>query len=234
MLRMNQLFPPFNNQAIRQALLGAVNQADVMTAVAGTDPTWWKDKIGYFPPGSPLRSDVGMAALTGPRDVEKAKKAIIAAGYKGEPIVAMVASDYPTLNAMALVGVDMLKHVGFNVDVVETDWGSVVQRRANRNPPDKGGWNVFFTSFTGLDEYTPAGYLGLRGNGTSGWFGWPTAPKLEELRTAWFQAPDLAAQKEIGKQIQAQAFIDVPFLPLGEYLQPTATVGLKGVLKGLP
>jgi peptide/nickel transport system substrate-binding protein len=234
MLRMNQLFAPFNNPAIRQALLGAVNQSDVMTAVAGTDPTWWKDKIGYFPPGSPLQSDVGMEALTGPRDPEKAKKAIAAAGYKGEPIVAMVATDYPTLNAMALVGVDMLKRVGFNVDVIETDWGSVVQRRASRNTPDKGGWNVFFTSFTGLDQYTPAGYLGLRGNGTSGWFGWPTAPKLEELRTAWFAAPDPASQKEIGRQIQAQAFIDVPFLPLGEYLQPTAYVGLKGVLKGLP
>ena len=71
-----------------------------MTAVAGTDPTWWKDKVGIFPPGSPLASDAGMAALTGPRDVAKAKADIIAAGYKGEPVVAMVATDVPTLNAM--------------------------------------------------------------------------------------------------------------------------------------
>ncbi len=235
LLRMNQLFPPFDNPKIRQALLGAVNQADFMSAVAGTDPSRWKDKIGYFPPGSPLASDVGMAALTGPRDYAKAKQEVLAAGYKGEPIVVMVATDYPTLNAMALVGVDMLKKVGFNVDVVETDWGSVVQRRASRNTPDKGGWSVFFTSFTGLDEYTPAGALGLRGTGTAGWFGWPTAPKLEELRNAWFEAPDLAAQKKIGEEIQAQAFVDVPYLPLGEYLQSTAySKGLKGVLKGMP
>ena len=50
MLRFNQLFPPFDNPAIRRPLLGAVNQADYMTAVAGTDPSGWKDKIGYFPP----------------------------------------------------------------------------------------------------------------------------------------------------------------------------------------
>ena len=36
-------------------------------------------------------------------------------------------------------------------------------------------------------------------------------------------------------KIQAQAFIDVPYLPLGEYFEPTATrKSLTGVLKGLP
>ena len=235
LLRFNQLYPPFDNPAIRHALLGAVNQGEVMTAVAGTDTKWWSDKIGFFPPGSPLASDAGMAALTGPRDVAKAKADITAAGYKGERVVAMVATDFPTLNAMALVGVDMMKRCGLNVDVVETDWGSVVQRRANRSAPDKGGWNVFFTNFAGLDEYTPAGHLPLRGNGLNAWFGWPTAPKLEELRNAWFAAPDAAAQKAIGQQIQHQAFVDVPYLPLGRYLQPTAyNASLKGMLKGMP
>ena len=235
MLRMNQLYPPFDNPAIRRALLGAVSQSDFMSAVAGTDGSAWKDHVGYFPPTSPLASGVGMEALDGPRDVAKAKREIAEAGYKGERIVVMVASDYPTLNAMGLVGVDMLQRCGFNVDVVETDWGSVVQRRANRGPPDKGGWNVFFTSFTGLDEYTPASHVGLRGNGASGWFGWADAPKLEALRDAWFTAPDLAEQKRIGGLIQAQAFVDVPYLPLGEYLQPTAyTKALKGMLTGAP
>ena len=233
MLRMNQLHPPFNNPAIRRALLGAVNQSDFMTAVAGTDKQWWKDGIGYFPPISKMASDVGMGALLGPRDYAKAKQEIVAAGYKGEPIVVMVASDYPTLNAMALVGVDMLRKVGFNVDMVETDWGSVVQRRASRNAPDKGGWSVFFTNFTGLDESTPAGHLGLRGNGEAAWFGWPTAPKLEELRNTWFEAPDLPAQLAVAKQIQAEAFREVPYVPLGEYLQPTGyTTSLKGLLPG--
>ena len=134
-----------------------------------------------------------------------------------------------------MVGADMLGKAGLNVDLVETDWGSVVQRRASRKPPAEGGWSVFFTSFYGEDEFTPAGYLGLRGNGTDAWFGWPTAPRLEALRDAWFVAPDAAAQREIGRQIQLQAFQDVPFLPLGEYLQPTAhRAALMGVLKELP
>ena len=235
MLRFNQLFPPFDNPAIRRALLGAVDQADYMTAVAGTDPSGWKDKIGYFPPGSPLASDVGMKALEGPRDFAKVKKDLVAAGYKNEKIVVMVASDFPVLNAMGQVGADMLQQVGMNVDLQVTDWGSVVQRRASRNAPDKGGWSVFFTSFAGIDQFTPAGHLGLRGNGANGWFGWPTEPKLEELRAAWFGAPDAATQKKVGEQIQAEAFESVPYLPLGEYFQPTAhSKALSGLPKGFP
>ena len=235
MLRFNQLFPPFDNAAIRRALLGAVDQADFMTAVAGTDPSGWRDKVGFFPPGSPLASDVGMQVLEGPRDLNKVKKDLAAAGYKGEKIVVMVASDFPVLNAMGQVGADMLQQVGMNVDLQVTDWGSVVQRRASRKPPDQGGWSVFFTAFGGVDQYTPAGHLGLRGNGTDGWFGWPTEPKLEELRAAWFAAPDLAAQKKIGEAIQAEAFKSVPYLPLGEYFQPTAHAkSISGVLKGMP
>ena len=35
-LRFNHLHPPFDNVAVRRALLGAVDQAEAMTAVAGT------------------------------------------------------------------------------------------------------------------------------------------------------------------------------------------------------
>ncbi len=235
MMRFNQLFPPFDNPAIRRALLGAVDQSDFMTAVAGTDPAMWRDKVGYFPPGSPLASDVGMQVLTGPRDMAKVKQDLAAAGYNGEKIVVMVATDLPVLNAMGEVGVDMLQKAGMNVDAQETDWGSVVQRRASRKPPADGGWSIFFTSFNGIDQFTPAGHLGLRGNGTNGWFGWPTEPKLEELRAAWFAAPDAAAQKKIGEQIQAEAFESVPYIPLGEYFQPTAHAKtLTGLVKGMP
>ena len=44
--------------------------------------------------------------------------------------------------------------------------------------------------------------------------------KMETLREAWFNAPDAAAQQQIGVQIQQQAFDDVPFYPLG-LIQPT-------------
>lgn len=234
-LRFNQLHPPFDNPAIRRVLLGAVDQTDFMTAVAGTDTTMWKGNVGFFPPGSPLESDVGLSVFAGDRDFTKVKADLAAAGYKGERIVVMVASDVPVLNAMGEVGVDMLRKAGMTVDEMVTDWGSVIQRRASRNAPDKGGWNVFFTAQTGLDQSSPASHVALRGNGTDGWFGWPTDPRMEGLRTDWLTAPDPASQKRIGRDMQALAFQDVPYLPLGEYFQRTAYLkSLKGVLKGLP
>jgi peptide/nickel transport system substrate-binding protein len=235
MLRFNFLHPPFDNPAIRRALLGAVDQSEYMQAVAGAEDDLWQAGIGFFPPSSPMATKAGLGVLESKRDMARVKQALAAAGYNGERVVVMVATDLPALNALGLVGVDMLQRAGMNVDVQSTDWGSVIQRRASREPVDKGGWSVFFTSFFGIDQFTPAVHLGLRGNGGAGWFGWADLPRLESLRDQWLSAPDLATQKALAEQIQVQAFQDVPYLPLGEYFQPTATrKGLSGVLKGLP
>ena len=235
MMRFNHLQPPFNNPAIRRALLGAVSQADYMQAVAGADQSLWKQGTGFFASTSPLASDAGLSALTSKRDMARVKADLAAAGYNGERAVVMIATDLPALEAIGQVGADMLKQAGINADVVSTDWGTVIQRRSSKAPVDKGGWSVFFTSFFGLDQFTPATHLGLRGNGEAAWFGWPTSPKLESLRDAWFEAPDMAGQRALAAQMQQQAFADVPYLPVGEYFQPTAyRKTLTGVLKGLP
>jgi peptide/nickel transport system substrate-binding protein len=116
-----------------------------------------------------------------------------------------------------------------------TDWGSVIQRRASKAPLDKGGWSAFVTTYTGADMSSPAGNLAMRGNGQNAWFGWPTAPELELLRDDWLAAPDVEAQKRIAAQIQQQAFIDVPFLPLGQFFQPTTrNKSLVEMLTGMP
>lgn len=235
MARFNHLHPPFNNAAIRRALIGAVDQAAYMEAVAGAERELWKAGTGFFPAISPLASSAGMSAFKAKPDYAKVKADLAAAGYNGERVVSMVATDLPALAALGLVGSDMLKQAGMNVDVQSMDWGTVIQRRSSREPVEKGGWSVFYTSFFGLDQLTPAGHLGLRGNGLNGWFGWCDSPKLEALRDEWFAAPDLAAQKAVAVKMQEQAFVDVPYLPLGEYSQPTAIrKEITGLQKGIP
>jgi peptide/nickel transport system substrate-binding protein len=232
-MRFNQLFPPFDNPAIRRALLGAIDQAEFMTAAAGTDRSLWKDRVGVFSPDTPMASEVGIEVLAGKRDFAAVRSALAAAGYKGERIVMLGASDYPTTNGPALVGADVLRKVGMNIDFQQVDWGTTVQRRASKQPPDKGGWNIFYTYLNGTNNLDPAGQLGIRGNGADAWFGWPDAPKLEALRTAWFDAPDVAAQKAICEQIQAQFWQDVPYIPLGCLYAPTAhNKGLVGMRNG--
>ncbi len=110
-----------------------------------------------------------------------------------------------------------------------------MQRRAKKEPVDQGGWSIYHTSWAGIDQSNPVGHVFLRGNGEKATVGWPTSPKLEELRTAWLRAPDLAAQQKLCAEMQLQAFHDVPYIPLGQYLAPTAfQANLSGVLHGNP
>ena len=232
-MRPNFLYPPFDNPAIRRALLGAVDQKDFMAAAAGDDPSLSHTPVGVFCPGTPMASDVGMDVLTGRRDLDKVRRDLQAAGYKGEKVVVLAATDFPIINAIANVGADMLKRCGMNVDYQAVDWGTVVQRRAKKDPPDKGGWNVFFTYWAGLDMFNPAVDQSIRGNGAAGWFGWPEFPQLEQLRNAWLDASDLAAQKSIAERIQTDFWQEVPYYPLGQLLQPTAyKAALTGILSG--
>jgi peptide/nickel transport system substrate-binding protein len=64
-LRFNHLHPPFNNAEVRRALLGAVDQAEAMTAVAGTDRASWRDGIGLFAAGTPLAMTPGSRSCAG-------------------------------------------------------------------------------------------------------------------------------------------------------------------------
>ncbi len=232
-IRFNQLQPPFDNPAIRRALLGAINQEDTVTAVVGTDSKLWNVPVGYFAPNSPMASTAGLDAFNGPRDMDKVKRELTAAGYKGERVVLLAATDFPVLKAMSDVAADALKRAGMNVDYVATDWGTVVTRRASKEPVDKGGWSAFCTAWAGADQINPAGHISLRANGDKAWFGWPDDPKLEDLRTRWFEAPDVAAQAAICAEMQREAFSSVPYIPMGQYLQPTAyRTSLDGVLSG--
>jgi peptide/nickel transport system substrate-binding protein len=45
---------------------------------------------------------------------------------------------------------------------------------------------------------------------------------VEALRDTWLAADDLPAQRAIARDLQAQALVDVPYVPAGSYFQPTA------------
>jgi len=206
LMRLNALHPPFDNPAIRRALLPALDQAMFMNAIAGDQSKYWRDQVGYFAPDTPMASSVGMEALAGPRSADRARQLLQEAGYKGERVVPLSPGDYPRIAALSLVAADMLTRCGMNVNVQTIDWDSVIRRRASKAKPEDGGWSVFFTTFTGADLANPASEPALRGDGTSDWFGWPTAPKLETLRADWLAATDEAQRKAIAASIQAQAF----------------------------
>ena len=174
-LRFNHLFPPFDNPAIRRVVLAAIDQKEVMEAVAGAEPSLIKTDVGIFVPGTPMASTVGVEITRGPKNYDKLKQDLIAAGYKGEKVVILAASTIPTIWAEAQVASDTLKKIGFNTDFQALEWGTVVQRRASKEPIDKGGWNIFYTFLGGFGNISPAPDIAIQSSGTKGnWFGWPT------------------------------------------------------------
>jgi peptide/nickel transport system substrate-binding protein len=221
-MRFNQLQAPFDNPAMRRAIFPAIVQADYMTAMNGDDPTRWRDKVGYFCPGLPMANDAGMDRLTGPRSLDVAKRALQAAGYANEKVVLLGPGDVPYAKILADVTADLFKRLGLNLDYQLMDWGTLVQRRAKMDPVDKGGWSVFQTNWTGPDQANPASHVFLRGNGREASPGWPSSPRIEALRADWLRTTDLDAQKKLAAQIQIQAFEDVPYIPLGQMISPTA------------
>jgi peptide/nickel transport system substrate-binding protein len=221
-LRFNHLYPPFDKPAVRRAVLSAIDQKDVITAFAGAAPELMKTDVGLFVPGTPLASDVGVEITRGTKDYAKIKQDLAAAGYNGEKITVLAATTIPSIWAEASVATDLLQKIGLNVDLLALEWGAVVSRRASKEPPDKGGWNIFYTYLGGFGNISPGPNIAIRASGGNSWFGWPTDPDMEALRDKWFAAPDLASQQKICAEMQAYFWQNPSYVPLGMYYQPTA------------
>jgi len=221
-LRFNQLQPPFDNLKMREAVLNLVDQKDYMQAVAG-DQKYWKTCYALFICGTPFATEAGADALKHAPDFAKAKALIAEAGYKGEKIVLLDATDQPIVHAQALVTNAVLTKAGLNVQVDANDWGTLITRRASKEPIDKGGWSIFHTWTSAPDMLSPALNGPLRANGAKAWFGWPDDPTLEGLIDQWFKAPDFAAQKDLASAIQVENYTnEIDYVPTGLFQIPTA------------
>ncbi|HET7881320.1 MAG TPA: ABC transporter substrate-binding protein, partial [Acetobacteraceae bacterium] len=221
-LALNHLQPPFNNTKLRRALLTAIDQKVFTESMIGDQSSLGRLPAGYFGEGQPMASHAGLDVLTKPRNLAATRKLVAESGYAGEKVVMLSPSDRPVYSQVSQVARDLFLKLGLNVDFQAIDWGSVISRRTSRSPVDQGGWSTFSTALDGMTISNPGSNFALRGSGTKAWFGWPDDAKLESLRAAWFDAPDVNSQKAIAEQVQLQALQTVPYIPLGQIFQPTA------------
>ncbi|MDR3539273.1 MAG: ABC transporter substrate-binding protein [Acetobacteraceae bacterium] len=222
-LWLNNAAPPFDNPKLRHAILPAINQQDFMLAVVGDQPQQLRTGMGMFTPGSPFASDAGMEIINGKRDLALAKRLIAESGYKGEKIVLM-APELPESHAMAEVTHTLFQQLGLNVDYQTMDFGTLSARARSTDPAVSAGWSCYCIGWAGLWPSNPGSnvpLVGVRPN-----------PKMDALRSDWFDAPDLPAQKQIADRMQLLGFEDPPFLPLGQYFVPYAyRTGLTGFVR---
>jgi peptide/nickel transport system substrate-binding protein len=231
--RMNFLHPPFDNLKVRRAAFMAMNQKDVLDALVG-NPEYYRICGAVFVCGTPLATDVGAEPLVKGNGMAEAKKLLAESGYDGTPIVIMAPGDVVTLKAQPVVAAQLLREAGFKVDLQATDWQTVVARRVSQKPPKEGGWNMFFTNWSGADVANPVANVSVGGRGTKGgWFGWAEDAKIEAMRDAFARSSSPEEQKKIAAEIQKENYDQVIYIPLGQYLAPSAwRKSLSGVLEG--
>ncbi len=166
--------------------------------------------------------------------MEEAKKELAASGYDGTPIVIMAPGDVVTLKAQPVVAAQLLRQAGFKVDLQATDWQTVVSRRTLQKPVSEGGWNMFFTNWAAADLMNPIVSFAIGGKGKNGgWFGWAEDAKIEKLKDEYARSASPDEQKKIAAEIQQEAYDQVLYVPLGQFVQPSAwRKSLTGVLDG--
>ena len=69
----------------------------------------------------------------------------------------MSPSDRPIYTQASYVTRELFQSVGITVNFQQMDWGSLVTRRTNRNPTDKGGWSAYNTALDGVTSANPGG-----------------------------------------------------------------------------
>jgi len=176
-----------------------------------------------------------MDRVGGTKPVAELRAMVKDAGYNGEKLVLLHPTDQPFYDAMSQVCAATMKSIGLAVDDASMDWGTVVQRRTNREPLEKGGWSMFCSAFPALDYTDPLTAPGLRGTGDKAYYGWPTDAPIEDLRQQWIDAADPAARQRLAGEIQARAFTTAAQVPLGQYFQSAAwRSNVTGHLKAQP
>ncbi len=233
-MRLNNLQAPFRSEAIRRAVMMAVEQEDYMSAVYGNDDkSVWRTCYSLFPCATPYESEDGAGLLKGPHDPARVRAALAAAGYNGERVVILNPTDFPTIGPLGQVTFAALKAAGMNVELAESDWGTVIQRRTSREPIDKGGWSIFHTWGSGTAWGTPATSSIVRGLGKDGWFGWWDSPATERKVADWLDAPDEAGRIRLAHEINKAALEGVATVPLGQaFVRTMYRKSITGIRQG--
>jgi peptide/nickel transport system substrate-binding protein len=149
-------------------------------------------------------------------------------------VVLMKPTDLAAIQKLPDVAAQLMRQAGFKVDLQAMDWNTLVGRRAKKDPPAQGGWNMFCTAWVAPDIWSPLNNAALDAKGEkASWFGWPNDPKIEDLKAQFARELDLSKRKKLAAEIQAEAFAYGTHAPLGEYINPVAVrKGISGLVQG--
>jgi peptide/nickel transport system substrate-binding protein len=210
---------PFTNKLVRQAALAIMDPEPIMSAAFGDkdlyriDPSLMQKEQGVW------WTDAGKENYN-QHNVAKAKQLLQQAGYKGEKIRYLATKEYDYNYKAALVYADQMKAAGFNVELVVSDWATLVNNRAK---PD--AWDMFGTGISVKNNPLLLASMGDK------WFGWWENPQRDQL------AQQIAGELEDAKaaktwaELQKLYYEEVPSVKIGDYF---ATRAARKNVKNVP
>jgi peptide/nickel transport system substrate-binding protein len=224
-LRPNHLVAPMDNPKIRQAMLYAIDQSQLLNAVAGVP----EQEIVCWTALScrtPLETEEGLGDFARPTaNAERARQLLKDSGYKNEPLVLMHPSDHPQMTIFTKLVDQQLRQAGFNVDMQTMDWATVVSRRAVKDSPatSRAGWHLFITTATAGFQGDPISNAALNTvcDGKN-WFGWPCDPELDKIRAEFLTATSKEQRLKTSGRLNRRFYETVPYINLGQFTQPAA------------
>ncbi len=212
--RVNAASGPFSDPAVRRVLWKLVDQAAVQQAIGIPPEDYVKVCRSFWMCNTPLSTDAGSSAAQ--YSIEAAKAELKQTGYKGEPVVMLVASDNGVTSAAGTVLADSLKQAGFTVDMQSMDWGTVLVRRAR-----KEGWSIFPVYSSGFDQGSPLTHFYVVNNCVD-YAGWSCDPRATPLLAEFAKAGTLGERRRIAAQIQEAEYDSVPSVMWGQFTEPAA------------
>ncbi len=104
-----------------------------------------------------MATDAGVEVMQGRTDFDKIRQELATAGYKQGDPAGTFDDPVAACRESQVAGGCSCGAWDFDVDYQALEWGMVVARRASKEPPDKGGSNVFITNLTSFNNiFVPA------------------------------------------------------------------------------
>jgi len=197
------------NFALKRAILTALDMETIMTAGYG-DPQFWALNPSYFAEGIRWHTQDAGEGLYNAGDSDRAAQMAEEAGYAGETITMIVASDMTEQYNQALVVQDQLVKAGFTVDLQVYDLASFFSVRNNVEDPQ---WDIAFSFYS----TTPDPSLVLMLSPT--YAGWWDTPEIQALRGELNQIVDFDERYAKWEEVLDLWYEQIPALKFGDAFQ---------------
>jgi peptide/nickel transport system substrate-binding protein len=211
--------------------MAAMNQTAFLKVQVGM-PEYSRTCFSVYSCSSPNFTTAGMDFIARP-DMKHAQQLLKESDYDGTPVVVIHPTDLAVIARLPPVAAQLLRQAGFKVDLQPMDFQTAVARWSKRDPPSKGGWNIYLAGFTAADLWDPVVSQLMNASCEKAMSGWPCDAELEKLRDAYLRAQTAQQRKPIAEQAQIRAMQIGTHVPLGEYVvEPAARKSIRGAFPG--